>query len=167
MTATNIYDFVGDICTELDINYQHGSYKAIQKYLDISLQNKEPRSKRFPILCLVTEDMTEEVDIDSSFNTSYTLHIVIACYTKQNYTEAKRLEESFKATLWPIYNKVIDKLRRYSRNEFKELPHKKKDCFFFATNDKKEVNKLDYIVDAVELTGLNILLNFREFECKN
>ena len=167
MSETNIYDFIGAICTQLGYNYQHGSYKAIQKYLDVSLDNKEPKSKRFPIVCLITEDLVQDVEVNPSQDTSYPLHIVIATYTKQNYTEAKRLEESFKAVLWPMYNAIIDKLRRYSKNEYKELPHKKQDQFFFSTNDNKKANKLGYILDAVELTGLNILLNFREFECNN
>ena len=165
MEATNIYDFVGNVCESLGYNYQHGSFKAIQKYLNLSLANKKDISKRFPLVALITEGMVNSEEVNPSLHTAYPLRLIIATYTKKNYNSAERLELSFKAVLWPMRDQILDQLRRYSLSEFRELPHKSQNHFYYSTDPGKSANVLNFTLDAVELTDLNLLINFNEAIC--
>lgn len=164
MTATNIYDLVGNICTDIGANYYYGSFKEIQKHLINSIRNKKPIASRYPLVCLIT-DTKEDVNVNPNNDTSYTLHLVIINTTKPNYTSAQRVAANYTPTLWPLYNSLVDGLRKYADSDFSELPHEKRDVFYYSPTDAKEANQLAEWLDAVEMTGVNLLVNFREKEC--
>ena len=166
VTDTNIYDFVGTIAAEIGVtNYQHGSFKSIQKYLMESLKNKKARSERFPILAFITQDKVDNVEAFPNWETEYPLRIIIADLTSPRYSNQERLDNVFKPVLIPIYNAFIDSLRNFSKNAFRELPHKRKDHFYYSVSDDKPANQFAFQLDAIELTDLNININFRESEC--
>ena len=162
MTATNIYDFVGSICTEIGVNYDFGSYKSVQKRLMNSARNGKPIASRYPLVMLVTSDKVEQAEVDPSLSTTYPLHLIIVAISGPHWNDQKRLDDNFKAVLYPIYKQLLEKLRRYSKNIYSELPHSKVDHFYYSASTAKEANKLAEYLDAIELTGLEIKLNFNE-----
>jgi len=161
----NIYDFIRDIASNLGLNYQHGSYKTVQKYLMDSAKNGKPKTERYPMLLFITSDKVEKVDVNPSLHTDYPLHLVIINITDKSYSTQKRLDNNFIPILYPLYDSLITALRPHSKNPYSELPHDKVDHFYYSASTAEEANKLAEYLDAIELTGLNILIDFNEKNC--
>ena len=130
-----------------------------------SAKNGKPVTERYPMLIFVTSDKVEKADADPALHTTYPLHIVLVNLTKSSYTTQERLENNFEPVLFPLYDSLIEALRPYSKNPAHELPHDKIDHFYYSASTAKDANKLAEYLDAIELTGLNLVLNFNENKC--
>ena len=151
------------------------TYKALAPYfsyghiLEIanSLMEKDSSTllnsfKKYPRILL-------PLDITGTYNPTFDAYdytditLIIVNKTEQTYKAARRLELSFKPTLYPLYEDLI-KAIRLNRSIIPQevapfISHEKTDRFFWGSQLNPTGNVVNDFLDAIEIKKLNIRVN--------
>ena len=143
------------------IKFKYDSYKNVQKRLVEESKGTTEKKNKYPLLILQVP-YKEERDRASGiiFETNANFALIVDC--RKTWTTAQRHEYSFKQKLHPLYDLFIEKLKlsdlfRYDENIC--IPHGKEDIYHWSSDEAKTQNKLAAVVDAIEITNLNLILN--------
>ena len=115
--------------------------------------------KKYPIILL-------PLDVEGTYNrklgtTDYNnITLIIANRTEPTYTAADRLEKSFKAILYPLYEELISALSRAdganNSNNVPFIDHMKVDRFFWGSQLNPQANVMNDHLDAIEIKNIEI-----------
>lgn len=148
------------------VNYQFGDWQYMAKTL--SAMGKAPitAGRKYPMVGLYSP--FEEDRSDPSF-TSVRLSLIIAVNTLGGYTNEERLDKSFKATLYPVYDSLIRRIssdRRLDIGPMSIVSHMKTDNFRYGRSgvygDGK--SEFDDRIDAIDIKDLR--LKVKNATCK-
>jgi len=135
-----------------------GSYAELMEWLKNRNDSKTFKNQRFPLVALIdygTESISNQENIYEETN----LYMILLTPTDVNWTNTRRLQESFIKTLYPLYYELIYEFKRNKDKFFHIMPsdkplHEKTDCFFVGS--EKSQNIINEFVDAIEIKNLKI-----------
>lgn len=101
--------------------------------------------------------------------TSVSLSLIIAVNTLGNYTNEERLEKSFKATLYPVYDSLIRRIsndRKFDIGPGAIVSHVKTDNFRYGRAGVYGEGKSEFDdrIDAIDIKDLR--LNVKNITCR-
>ena len=147
------------------INYLFGSAQYIKDVLNVrSKGNGSNMPLKFPLIALQTPNVQTVDSGDYQYRTK--INLIIACSSKKEWSNEKRMETSFKRILLPIYEKLIEVLLRDRRFEWnygglEYVPHTMSKNFDYGrygamTPSGQEVSEP---IDAIDVRSLEIKVN--------
>ena len=86
--------------TGVAINYIYGSAQYIKDMLDIRSKSKNAMQVKFPLVALQTPNVVTVDSGDYQYKTK--LNLIIACSSKKDWSNEKRMETSFRRVLLPM-----------------------------------------------------------------
>lgn len=147
------------------INYIFGSAQYIKDMLDVRSKGVGSNMPlKFPLIALQTPNVQTVDSGDYQYRTK--INLIIACSSKKEWSNEKRMETSFKRVLLPIYEKLMEVLlhdRRFSWNYggLEYVPHTMSKNFDYGrygamTPSGQEVSEP---IDAIDVRSLEIKVN--------
>jgi len=147
------------------INYIYGSAQYIKDMLDVRSKGVGSNMPlKFPLIALQTPNVQIVDSGDYQYRTK--INLIIACSSKKDWSNEKRMETSFERILLPIYEKLIDVLlhdRRFDwgYGELEYVPHTMSKNFDYGrygamTPSGQEVSEP---IDAIDVRSLVIKVN--------
>lgn len=147
------------------INYIFGSAQYIKDMLDVHSKGTGSNMPlKFPLIALQTPNVQTVDSGDYQYRTK--INLIIACSSKKEWSNEKRMETSFKRILLPIYEKLIEVLlhdRRFEWNYggLEYVPHTMSKNFDYGrygaiTPSGQEVSEP---IDAIDVRSLEIKVN--------
>lgn len=147
------------------INYIFGSAQYIKDMLDIRGKGVGSNMPlKFPLIALQTPNVQTVDSGDYQYRTK--INLIIACSSKKEWSNEKRMETSFKRILLPIYEKLIEVLLKDRRFEWnygglEYVPHTMSKNFDYGrygavTPSGQEVSEP---IDAIDVRSLEIKVN--------
>lgn len=147
------------------INYIFGSAQYIKDMLDVRSKGVGSNMPlKFPLIALQTPNVQIVDSGDYQYRTK--INLIIACSSKKDWSNEKRMETSFERILLPIYEKLIDVLlhdRRFDwgYGELEYVPHTMSKNFDYGrygamTPSGQEVSEP---IDAIDVRSLEIKVN--------
>ena len=148
------------------VHYEHGPWAEIEATLQ-SMTNSAglfmpdgvtPVPKKYPLICLI-QDFPEDIGGTDYYGIATLPIILIATITDNKFKSAKRLTETFKPILLPIYEEFLYQLtasRHINAGSVKQLPHRKWNRMFWGK--QKAGTALNDFVDAIEINNLKLTL---------
>lgn len=147
------------------INYIYGSAQYIKDMLDVRSKGVGSNMPlKFPLIALQTPNVQIVDSGDYQYRTK--INLIIACSSKKDWSNEKRMETSFERILLPIYEKLIDVLlhdRRFDwgYGELEYVPHTMSKNFDYGrygamTPSGQEVSEP---IDAIDVRSLEIKVN--------
>ena len=147
------------------INYIYGSAQYIKDMLDVRSKGVGRNMPlKFPLIALQTPNVQIVDSGDYQYRTK--INLIIACSSKKDWSNEKRMETSFERILLPIYEKLIDVLlhdRRFDwgYGELEYVPHTMSKNFDYGrygamTPSGQEVSEP---IDAIDVRSLEIKVN--------
>ena len=150
--------------TGVAINYIYGSAQYIKDMLDIRSKSKNAMQVKFPLVALQTPNVVTVDSGDYQYKTK--LNLIIACSSKKDWSNEKRMETSFRRVLLPIYEKMIEVLLsdlrfNWGYGELEYVPHTMSKNFDYGrygalTPNGEEVSEP---IDAIDIRSLEIVVN--------
>jgi hypothetical protein len=101
--------------------FDYGHILGILSKLTAKDNNDVLKFQKYPLVCLIL-DQKEIFGKNVQHKFSFAPRILIVTDTQQNYTEQDRTEKSFRPTLWPIYDLLVEEIKNY---EYFDLPNRK------------------------------------------
>lgn len=149
----------------VDINYIYGSAQYVKDMLDVRSKGQGSNMPlKFPLIALQTPNVQIVDSPDYQYRTK--VNLIIACSSKKEWSNEKRMETSFKRILLPIYEKLIEVLLRDRRFEWnygglEYVPHTMSKNFDYGrygavTPSGQEVSEP---IDAIDVRSLEIKVN--------
>lgn len=149
----------------VDINYIYGSAQYIKDMLDVRSKGVGSNMPlKFPLIALQTPNVQTVDSGDYQYRTK--INLIIACSSKKEWSNEKRMETSFKRILLPIYEKLIDVLLHDRRFDWgygglEYVPHTMSKNFDYGrygamTPSGQEVSEP---IDAIDVRSLEIKVN--------
>ena len=149
----------------VDINYLYGSAQYIKDMLDVRSKGVGSNLPlKFPLIAMQTPNVQTVDSGDYQYRTK--INLIIACSSKKEWSNEKRMETSFKRVLLPIYEKLIEVLlhdRRFEWNygALEYVPHTMSKNFDYGrygalTPSGQEVSEP---IDAIDVRSLEIKVN--------
>jgi hypothetical protein len=150
---------------DIDINYVFGSAQYIKDVLDVRSRGVGSNMPlKFPLIALQTPNVQTVDSGDYQYRTK--INLIIACSSRKEWSNEKRMETSFKRVLLPIYEKLIEVLLRDRRFEWnygglEYVPHTMSKNFDYGrygamTPSGQEVSEP---IDAIDVRSLEIKVN--------
>ena len=147
------------------INYIFGSAQYIKDMLDVHSKGVGSNMPlKFPLIALQTPNVQVVDSPDYQYRTK--INLVIACSSKKDWSNEKRMETSFERILLPIYEKLIDVLMHDRRFDWgygnlEYVPHTMSKNFDYGrygamTPSGQEVSEP---IDAIDVRSLEIKVN--------
>ena len=147
------------------INYIFGSAQYIKDMLDVRSKGVGSNMPlKFPLIALQTPNVQTVDSGDYQYRTK--VNLIIACSSRKEWSNEKRMETSFKRVLLPIYEKLVEVLlhdRRFEWNygELEYVPHTMSKNFDYGrygamTPSGQEVSEP---IDAIDVRSLEIKVN--------
>ena len=150
--------------TPVDVNYIFGSAQYVKDMLDVRSKGANAMPVKFPLIALQTPNVVTVDSGDYQYKTK--LNLIIACSSKKDWSNEKRMETSFKRILLPIYEKLIEVLLTDPRfdwvyGEVAYVPHTMSKNFDYGrygavTPSGQEVSEP---IDAIDIRSLEIKVN--------
>lgn len=176
-----VVDVIGDVVKAVDtklfdtlnkhILYEYGRSIQILTQLQKLNQSATPAQKntKYPLFALF-QDFPEQNGGSGYYATVKFPKIVIATLTQSTDPVPKRYEQTFKPTLYPIYQEFLRQLVRHPNivgNDPGAIPHIKWDRpGTQPEGDKTKASNFNDYVDAIEIQGLE--LTFKQIKtCKS
>lgn len=107
-------DVVADVQDQYDaVNgekpyYEYGHPRDINKVLTMKDRSAIDKFKKWPLIALIL-DLTESSG-DIKYKYTVSPRVLILATTDKNYVSKQRVEKTFKPTLYPIYNLLLDSI---------------------------------------------------------
>lgn len=147
------------------INYIYGSAQYIKDVLDVRGKGVGSNMPlKFPLIALQTPNVQTVDSGDYQYRTK--INLIIACSSKKDWSNEKRMETSFKRVLLPIYEKLIEVLLHDRRFDWgygglEYVPHTMSKNFDYGrygaiTPSGQEVSEP---IDAIDVRSLEIKVN--------
>jgi hypothetical protein len=139
------------------LTYYFGHAKEIQANI-IDLVNNQ-RGK-FPMLVLFL-NYTEVRGENKLFLTEATPNIALIIDAQKKWRAAERLEKSFKAVLYPLYDLFMKELilsGYFQPDENGLIKHGYSDNYHYSADEAKKQNTLAIIADAIEMNKIELNL---------
>lgn len=142
-----------------EINYIFGNSEYFKETLDEKSLTPKGTQLKFPciaLFCPIVEDRT-----NPDYYTTAKVKLLIACSTKQGWSNAQRLNTSFRGILRPIYNRFIEALKEDGRLDFGydgSMPHKYSENYSYGrygayTGSGEAVSEP---IDAIDISNLEL-----------
>lgn len=167
MITRYVVDVIGSVVdlveeqTGLTINYMYGHPLEVTESLQQMTATPSVSKTKFPLIALLT-DFPERKGLDGVYS-EVTLNIIIATLTDRNYKAHQRYVNTFKPTLYPVYNEFVNKL--YHCHDFElvapeRVEHVKYDRLYWGRTGLygKEGNLFNDYIDAIEIDNLRLKL---------
>lgn len=144
------------------IDYQYGHVEELIETL--SQKDKgdiTDQQSKYPLIWLV-QDFTEDRGKQPGIYAELSLSIIIAHQTVNTYKSTDRYTNVFKPVLYPIYYSLIQQLNRspfVNQGNEDLIPHRKIDRLYWGA--KQLSNKLNDYCDAIEITNLNLKIDYQ------
>lgn len=159
------HDGTTEAVVGVHINYIYGSAQYIKDMLDVRGKGVGSNMPlKFPLIALQTPNVQTVDSGDYQYRTK--INLIIACSSKKEWSNEKRMETSFKRVLLPIYEKLIEVLlhdRRFEWNYggLEYVPHTMSKNFDYGrygavTPSGQEVSEP---IDAIDVRSLEIKVN--------
>lgn len=147
--------------------YMYGHPLEIINTLAKKDKHDVQKYNKYPIIALFqdfTETMGENQFVQS---TVQDLNIIIAVNTSPDYVSSERYTNTFKPTLYPLYNLLIKhilKSKWFNNIDPGLVPHKKTDHVFWGRPGLygSERNIFNDTIDAIEIQDLSLELRLRQ-----
>lgn len=149
--------------TPVDVNYIFGSAQYVKDMLDVRSKGANAMPVKFPLIALQTPNVVTVDSADYQYKTK--INLIIACSSKKDWSNEKRMETSFKRILLPIYEKLIEVLLTDPRfdwgyGEVEYVPHTMSKNFDYGrygavTPSGQEVSEP---IDAIDMRSLEIIV---------
>ena len=147
------------------INYIFGSAQYIKDMLDVRSKGVGSNLPlKFPLIALQTPNVQTVDSGDYQYRTK--INLIIACSSKKEWSNEKRMETSFKRILLPIYERLVEVLKHDRRFEWnygglEYVPHTMSKNFDYGrygamTPSGQEVSEP---IDAIDVRSLEIKVN--------
>jgi len=143
------------------INYIYGSGTYLKDMLDVRSKSRNPMPLKFPLVALFTPNV---VKVDSrNYQYKTTLNMIIACSSKKDWSNEKRMETSFKRILLPIYeglmSALLDDARFLWEDDF--VPHTMSKNFDYGRYGAYDASggEVSEPIDAIDIRSLEITIN--------
>ena len=124
--------------------YLHGHPVDIQNQLTMRNKSNTLKYKKWPLIALF-QDFDETYGENSLIESEVSLNLIIATNTKPEFFASDRYTETFKTTLYPLYNLFLSKI--IASKKFKDLmpsingvPHTKTDRLYWGTEGGNTAN---------------------------
>ena len=159
-----LVDLMKIICQEVsdklskDVWYQYGSFKEVFNNL-MTISNQQ-NNRTFPLVWLVT-DFKQKKGTALDIYSEADVNILIFNITDAKYLANERTTNSFKATLHPIYEQLLDSIQHSKafNTKYGNLPHTSIDHYGWG-RDKIEMDKdgkkFSDFIDCVEIQNLTL-----------
>jgi len=159
------FDGTTETVVGVPINYIFGSAQYIKDMLDVRSKGVGSNMPlKFPLIALQTPNVQTVDSGDYQYRTK--INLIIACSSKKEWSNEKRMETSFKRVLLPIYEKLIEVLLHDRRFDWgygglEYVPHTMSKNFDYGrygaiTPSGQEVSEP---IDAIDLRSLEIKVN--------
>ena len=147
------------------INYIFGSAQYIKDMLDVRSKGVGSNLPlKFPLIALQTPNVQTVDSGDYQYRTK--INLIIACSSKKEWSNEKRMETSFKRILLPIYERLVEVLKHDRRFEWnygglEYVPHTMSKNFDYGrygavSPSGQEVSEP---IDAIDVRSLEIKVN--------
>lgn len=161
----------------VDINYIYGSSQYVKDMLDVRSRGVGSNMPlKFPLIALQTPNVQTVDSPDYQYRTK--INLIIACSSRKDWSNEKRMETSFERVLLPIYERLIEVLlhdRRFDwgYGKLSYVPHTMSKNFDYGrygamTPSGQEVSEP---IDAIDVRSLEIKVNnqncIRDYVNKN
>ena len=151
--------------TGVDINYIYGSSQYVKDMLDVRSKGVGSNMPlKFPLIALQTPNVQTVDSPEYQYRTK--INLIIACSSRKDWSNEKRMETSFERVLLPIYEKLIEVLLRDRRfdwgyGKLSYVPHTMSKNFDYGrygamTPSGQEVSEP---IDAIDVRSLEIKVN--------
>ena len=148
----------------VDINYIFGSAQYVKDMLDVRSKGAHAMPVKFPLIALQTPNVVTVDSGDYQYKTK--INLIIACSSRKDWSNEKRMETSFKRILLPIYERLIEVLLSDQRFDWaygalEYVPHTMSKNFDYGrdgavTPSGQEVSEP---IDAIDIRSLEIKVN--------
>ena len=148
----------------VDVNYIYGSAQYIKDMLDVRSKGNNPMPLKFPLIALQTPNVETVDSADYQYKTK--INLIIACSSRKEWSNEKRMEASFKRILLPIYETLIGVLLADPRFDWgygamDYVPHTRSKNFDYGrygavTPSGQEISEP---IDAIDIRSLEITVN--------
>jgi hypothetical protein len=139
------------------INYLFGPIQEIDDSLIQMTKGVSYSEVKYPLVALFT-DIEEGRGKDSSVESELSLHLIVGCLTRPEYTASQRLTLNFKAKIIPVYEQLLKSIASsgyYKQAAWQDIEHIATRCYKYG---KGKYAFSDYI-DCIELTNLKLTLH--------
>lgn len=152
-------DFIEGDCPA--ITYCFGNAQYLKDCLDVNSKTYIKTICKFPIIHLFCP-VKEQRNI-SGYHSKAKVNLIIACSTRQEYSNEQRLEYSFRNILRPIYRSFLNALREDKRLSLaydEVIPHNYSENYSYGrygalTPSGEEVSEP---IDAIDITDLELIV---------
>lgn len=142
-----------------DINYVFGNAQYVKDRLDELSMTPKGNEIKFPLIALFCP-FREERNLPDYYSKAK-VNVLIACSTKQQWSNEQRLESSFQNVLRPIYRRFIEALEGDGRFDFgydDVIPHEYSENYSYGrygahTGTGEQVSEP---IDAINITNLEL-----------
>lgn len=148
----------------LDVNYIYGSAQYVKDVLDVRGKGATVMPVSFPLIALQTPNVVTVDSADYQYKTK--LNLIIACSSRTEWSNERRMETSFKRILLPIYEKLIEVLLADPRFDWgygacEYVPHTMSKNFDYGRYGAMTPSgeKVSVPIDAIDIRSLEIKVN--------
>lgn len=157
-------DGTAEVMDGIDVNYIFGSAQYVKDVLDVRSKGANGMPVKFPLVALQTPNVVTVDSGDYQYRTK--VNLIIACSSKKEWSNEKRMETSFRRVLLPIYEKLLEVLLADPRfdwgyGQLEYVPHTMSKNFDYGrygavTPGGQEVSEP---IDAIDIRSLEIKIN--------
>lgn len=147
--------------TPLPISF--GYWITVVNELSLQALDQSKDDVTYPRI-IIQADFTEDRNDSNLYEAESRVRIYVVDQTIEDYTTDQRIENKYEPLLYPLYDDVIFTLYRSGLFVWDDdnlplgnVPHKKQDLFYMS-NEGQSQNKLNNIVDAIEIDIENLRL---------
>lgn len=144
------------------IFYKYGNWKEIEETMREMGANQNYFDKKFPCILLIEDITISRGQANNLFGTAQNVNIIIANWTKSSYKSDERESVNFVPIIRPVYYSFLKNLtehRGVSIYDERGARHNMIERKYWGM-DNHTKNALGYHIDAIEITGLDIPLDW-------
>ena len=140
--------------------YMHGHPLEIIDLMNQKDTDEVYKFQKYPVIVLF-QDFTEEMGQEMTVISEGTFNLIIAAETSVDYTASQRYTNTFRPTLYPLYDllmKYIPKSGLFKNVATGMVPHSKTDRLFWGREGLygNEGNIFNDRIDAIEIENLTL-----------
>ena len=148
------------------INFLFGDWTYMSNILTMWSKSPSLAAKKYPVVCLFAP--FDEDKTNGRYSCTTRIDLLIATQTKSEYTNEQRIEKSFVPVLRPIYEAMIEQLKKHPLLDFDKdvVAHTYSENMRYGSrgvmmSDGKPFN--DYI-DGIDIKSL--FIKIKKYNCR-